>query len=657
MNRLAPLRVVLLAVSVGLALSFSTVSLCAAPHNLILFVPDGLRSQIVDAERAPTLAHLRDEGVDFRNSHSLFPTFTTANASAFATGHKIGDTGDFSNYIYTGVRILASNGTVSPFLENDPVLREVNRQFGGNYLTEAAIIAAARVKGYGTALIGKLGPTAIFDLGALTADPHSTEDGTLVIDDTTGAAGQEAPLSAAWKAAFADAKVAMIAPGRGDNGNSGDSQYPGTWVPNLVQQQYFLEAALKVALPHFKATGKPFVLVFWSRDPDGTQHNQGDSFHKVDPGINGPTSFAAIRNADGALELIEAALRRLGLYDDTNIIVAADHGFSTIVKTGTDSPSAVGPYKDVKPSELPVGFLALDLYADLRVTNSRLKLFDPDAAYSEIGLKTGAHPVRGNGLIGVDADHPQIVVAANGGSDLIYLPSEAPTWQQGATIPARRPVAVQHADRLLAQRIVGALVGHDYVSGVFVDRARFGSIPGALATEDIGVGGGTAATPHPDIVVNFTSRVIPGCHLGQCLCAEEVADSVLVEGQGMHGSFSRADTWNFMAARGPDFRKGFIDALPTSNADVGVTMAYLLGLSLPSQGTLKGRLLSESLVPNSDVPGTHQSPITLSLLRSEPTPTGLRTVLQRQVLGDQTYFDAAGFPGRTAGLDVDAGKR
>src|SRR5579862_6858493 len=65
----------------------------AAPHNLILFVPDGLRSQVVDRATAPTLARLRDDGVDFTNSHSLFPTFTTANASAFATGHRLGDTG------------------------------------------------------------------------------------------------------------------------------------------------------------------------------------------------------------------------------------------------------------------------------------------------------------------------------------------------------------------------------------------------------------------------------------------------------------------------------------------------------------------------------------------------------------------------------------
>src|SRR5580658_1308967 len=74
----------------------------ATPHNLILFVPDGLRGRIVTPQTAPAMAEIRDKGVNFRNSHSLFPTFTTANASAMATGHHLGDTGDFSNTIYTG---------------------------------------------------------------------------------------------------------------------------------------------------------------------------------------------------------------------------------------------------------------------------------------------------------------------------------------------------------------------------------------------------------------------------------------------------------------------------------------------------------------------------------------------------------------------------
>src|SRR6202000_743146 len=71
------------------------------PHNVILFVPDGMRASKGASELTPAMAAVRDEGVNFKNSHSLFPTFTTANASALATGHYLGDTGDFSNTIYT----------------------------------------------------------------------------------------------------------------------------------------------------------------------------------------------------------------------------------------------------------------------------------------------------------------------------------------------------------------------------------------------------------------------------------------------------------------------------------------------------------------------------------------------------------------------------
>src|SRR5262249_13937293 len=133
------------------------------PHNLILFVPDGLRGRIVTPQTAPTMAELRDKGVNFKNSHSLFPTFTTANASAMATGHLLGDTRDFSNTIYTGYPVAAAEGTVTPFLESDPVLHEADAHFGGNYLNEETILKLARAKGYSTAAIGKLGPTLIFD--------------------------------------------------------------------------------------------------------------------------------------------------------------------------------------------------------------------------------------------------------------------------------------------------------------------------------------------------------------------------------------------------------------------------------------------------------------------------------------------------------------
>jgi hypothetical protein len=131
----------------------------------------------------------------------------------------------------------------------------------------------------------------------------------------------------------------------------------------------------------------------------------------------------------------------------------------------------------------------------------------------------------------------------------------------------------------------------------------------------------------------------------------QVADTVLRQGQGMHGSFSRGDTMNFTAAIGPDFKAGFIDALPVSNADVGATAARLLGLTQKAKGTLIGRVMTEAM-PNGDTPQGFTGTV-----KSKPSDNGLRTVLNFQRVGTQRYFDAAGFPGRTLGLDAGDGKQ
>jgi len=133
------------------------------PHNLILFVPDGLRALKVTPETAPAMAEVRDKGVNFKNPHSLFPTFTMANGSAMATGHYLGDTGTFSNTIYTGFSSAPAGDTVVPFIENDAVLGDVDEHFGGDYLNEETILKMARAQGYSTAAIGKVGPTLLFD--------------------------------------------------------------------------------------------------------------------------------------------------------------------------------------------------------------------------------------------------------------------------------------------------------------------------------------------------------------------------------------------------------------------------------------------------------------------------------------------------------------
>ena len=582
------------------------------PHNVILFVPDGLRAQVVSERTAPAMAALRDGGVDFRNPHSLFPTFTTPNASAMATGHYLGDTGDFSNTVFAGFPVPGANDSVTPFLENDRVLGDVDANFGGNYLDEVTLLQAARGAGYSTATIGKLGPALIFDHLDRTGDP------TIVVDDSTGSA-TGIPLNAALAEQLQAAGLPAAAPARGENGRAGNATTPGTVYANIGQQDYFVDVAANAVLPLFKSRNKPFLLVFWSRDPDGSQHNQGDSLGRLVPGINGPTSLAAIRNADNDLARLRAALDTLGLAASTDIIVSADHGFSTISKESATSPAARARYPDVAAGQLPPGFVALDLAAALQ-----MPLFDPDS--KNAAVTPGGHTRLANGLIGADPLHPAVVVAANGGSDLVYLPG---------------------ADRMLAQRVIDALLAQDYVSGLFVDDA-LGSFPGTLPLTAINLKG-SAVTPVPAIAVNFRSFA------GDCgrpaVCGVEVADSLLQQGQGMHGSFSRADTMNFMAAAGPDFRTHFADPAPASNADVGMTIARILGLEIPARGKLVGRELTEAMT------GGAVPKVTVATLRSAPSSTGLVTVLQYQSVGATRYFDAAGFPGRTLGLDSPGPRR
>jgi len=587
----------------------------STPRNLILFIPDGLRGRIVTPQTAPAMAEVRDKGVNFKNPHSLFPTFTMANGSAMATGHYLGDTGTFSNTIYTGFSSAPAGDTVVPFIENDAVLDDVDEHFGGDYLNEETLLKMARAQGYSTAAIGKVGPTLVFDHTDRADRPglHS-----IVIDDSTGGK-TGVPLSDDMKAALTKADLPLETPSRGDNGKAGDAKTPGTTVANIKQQAYMADVAAKVVLPMFKQRGKPFVLVFWSRDPDGSQHNQGDSLNTLTPGINGPTSLASIKNADDNLAQLRKALDELGLSATTNIMIAADHGFSTISKESKTSPSARASYGDTPKDFLPMGFLAIDLAKALN-----LPLFDPNDKNARIA--DNAHPKAGNGVLGQDPAKPDLIVATNGGSDLIYLPNK---------------------ERELARRTVKALLEQDYVSGIFVDD-NLGRFPGTLPMSQLGLKG-KAVTPTPSIVVNFRSYG-SGCD-EPTNCSVEIADTVLRQGQGMHGSFSRGDTMNFMAAIGPDFKAGFVDALPVSNADVGATAARILGLTQKPKGELIGRVMTEAM-PNGATPRAFSGSV-----KSQPSAGGLRTVLNFQRVLTQRYFDAAGFPGRTLGLDAEAGKQ
>ncbi|MES1165438.1 MAG: alkaline phosphatase family protein [Verrucomicrobiota bacterium] len=301
------------------------------------------------------MARLKEGGVFFANSHALYPTFTTPNASALATGHQLGDTGDFANTLFPG---FAVNGTETPFIEDDRALAALDARFDGNFLGEETLLGAARARGFSTAALGKVGPTLIQDVTQGNGGPLPS---TIVIDDATGSVDGVAldPVIAA--------KLNGPKP-------------PAKSVPNVDQQKFLTDALVRVVLPELERRGRPFAIVFWSRDPDISQHNQKDGAADWHVGINGATSRRAVRNADETLGRILSAIEaNPALKASTNLFVTSDHGFATLSR------------------DRPPGFVATDVAAHLK-----LPLYDPDQPAAGAGTHPqilGAdHPKMGNGL-------------------------------------------------------------------------------------------------------------------------------------------------------------------------------------------------------------------------------------------------------------------
>jgi hypothetical protein len=271
-------------------------------------------------------------------------------------------------------------------------------------------------------------------------------------------------------------------------------------------------------------------------------------------------------------------------------------------------------FRNVPKGYLPPGFLAVDLAQALELplhTSTGLPIY----------LQEGMAP-HGSGLIlGEDLDHPRVTIAANGGSDELWLAGPDPA--------------------ALARQIVSLLIAEDYVSAIFVDDA-LGPIPGALPSSLIGMKG-AARTPAPSILVSFRS-FSTGCPLATD-CAVEVADTDLQQGQGIHGAFQRGDTFNFMAAVGPDFKAGFTDDAPVSNADIAITLAHVLNIPLNPKGALTGRVLDEAMAGGPAAPATMRRTVV-----SPPAANGFVTRLDISEAAGKTYFDEAGAPGKTFGL-------
>ncbi len=164
-----------------------------------------------------------------------------------------------------------------------------------------------------------------------------------------------------------------------------------------------------------------------------------------------------------------------------------------------------------------------------------------------------------------DTEPGDVMVVGLGGSAMIYV--------------------VDH-EETQARKIVEFLQGTDFVGNIFTRVPVEGAFPLSAVRMD-------PTNTMPDIVVSFrwwedrNEHGVPGFVLSE-------GGS---KGGGTHASLSRFDMHNTLIATGPSFRKGFINHLPSGNADVAPTILSLLGVKPPQP--MDGRVLTEAFVGGS----------------------------------------------------------
>lgn len=336
---------------------------------------------------------------------------------------------------------------------------------------------------------------------------------------------------------------------------------------------FFTKVVVDHALPVAKAAaadGRPALVVLWQHNPDLTQHLDG---------LGSDQALEALYSCDFNLGFVEEALERLGIGGETDLVVVSDHGFATIKES-------------VALADLLVG----------------------------LGLKKSATST-------------DVMVAQNGGSDLVYL--------------SRSAFPTEGARREVLKKIVAFAEGQDWCGPIFSapPRAQAAGEGGVLGwidgTFNEGAFGLYDPARAPDLLISFRELpeasnaglmgpdnpafvVAAGGEKRVANASKPLTRSVMglvyadagehfTTGMGMHGSAGSYELHNFCAALGPDFKRRFVDADPTGNLDLAPTLAFILHLARPpmlSEFRPRGRVMREALsvAPSAKTAATPPAP-------------------------------------------------
>jgi arylsulfatase A-like enzyme len=623
-----------------------------AARRVIIFVWDGLRADDLTPEIAPNYFALARSGVVFADHHAVYPTFTMMNSASIATGAYPGVHGFYGNVVYApsakgrNAKGADIDFSAPAFIEDFGVVEAVRDSYQGRLTLVSTMLQAAQAKGLTTLAIGKFGAAFIQDYkrGGIILDEDAAmplgfakelQQAGYPLPRNSGNAYEAGALTLANDNGDPTAPIPIQRLKDGQTGNPLDC----SGALSRRGFAYLTDVFVNYILPN----KKPDLTIFWSKEPDATNHAYG-------PGTC--NSIDATRMNDEIIGRVVEKLRQLGWEESTDIIITQDHNHSTVSGHVAYYPLRAIVDRDIGAQD-PHGYSVSGFVRTAELlTRDGLKAYD-GAGCRDIPTLSGVMADGTHLYPGKDDQHGDVcgraqaytsqsyvvpkpipagavVVAANAGSDYLFVPD--------GNIETVKAAVVSLQSRLQ----FGAI----FVSDKYDEIAGTLSM-GLIKTENSGNGRA------PDIIVSFSydENVAVAGKSG-------VSYASSINRRGDHGSFSPTDTHISLMASGPDFASGLHDTLPSSNVDIAPTVARILQFSMPA---VQGRVLEEALQGGPPVSGyavlnkTHRSSTRTGLTVKLPTDLDGRSVdpnlssysveLKTKILtrgtASYTYFDQA----------------
>src|SRR6266566_68897 len=323
-----------------IALSFVVLGLAGGPaapqqsgpatRRVIIFVWDGLRADDVTPENMPNYFALGRSGVVFADHHAVYPTFTMMNSASIATGTYPGMHGFYGNVVYApnakgkNAKGVTIDFWAPAFIEDFGVVEAVRDSYQGRLTLVSTMLQAAQAKGLTTAAIGKFGAAFIQDYhrGGIILD----EDAAMPLGFAKELQQAGYPLPRNSGNAYKAGALTLAE----DNGDptaalpiqrlkDGQTSNPLDRSGALARPAFAY--LTKVFVDYVLPAKKPDLTIFWSKEPDATNHAYGPGTYN---------SIDATKMNDELLGLVVEKLRELGWLETTDIIITHDHGHSSV---------------------------------------------------------------------------------------------------------------------------------------------------------------------------------------------------------------------------------------------------------------------------------------------------------------------------------------